>query len=57
MTREDREAAGLRIEDMAALLKIPVNDLCLYEMHATKYSLLLAEALEKLPPKDHATHP
>ena len=48
MSRIDREAAGIRIEDMATLLKMPVNDLCLLEMHAMKYDQLLDATFKQL---------
>lgn len=41
--RKIREANGLRLEDMALMLKMPINDLCDLEMASTKYHALLAE--------------
>jgi hypothetical protein len=39
--REFRESRGLRIEDMAQQLGVPIHELCMMEMAATHYHNLL----------------
>ena len=40
--RAEREANGIRLEDMAEGLGIPINELCQLELASTRYHDLLA---------------
>lgn len=45
--REIREGRGIRLEDMAEHMEIPINDLCDLEMASTRYAELLASYMDR----------